>query len=122
MELKSSPRDWHLLHALAAWAVVSIVLGVGLSTAYPDQVANPTDSIMELTPFWLLTRLLVGLGAVAAIWLWCRMAEHYLRQRPAHHQAAWGAAIFVGLIVGALLYFWLVWRPSSNLAPSAHAT
>jgi uncharacterized membrane protein YbhN (UPF0104 family) len=122
MELKAASRDWQLLNALAAWAVVSIVLGIGLSTAYPDQVANTADSIREIPPFWLLMRLLVGLGAVAAIWLWCRMAGHYLRQRPAQHHATWGAAIFVGLIIGALFYFWLVWRPASNPALHAHAT
>jgi hypothetical protein len=121
MESQVSHRDWHLMHALAGWTVASIVLGIGLSTAYPDQVVTTAASIGQLSAPWLIARVFIGLGAIAGIWLWLRMASDYLRQQPPQHSLAWGITVFVGQVVGGLLYFWWMWRPrkASNLRAQA---
>ena len=89
MGSRVSHRDWQLMHVLAAWSVASIALAIGFSTAYPEQVANTAESIAALSPFWLVARILVGLGAVAAIWLWLRMVGDYIRHRPSQFRTAW---------------------------------
>ena len=108
------------MHVLAAWSVASVALAIGFSTAYPEQVANSTESIAALTPFWLVARIFVGLGAVAAIWLWLRMVGDYM-QRSSQLRTSWGIALFLGLIIGALFYFWRVWRPGAKQGAHAHA-
>jgi hypothetical protein len=120
MDPRASNREWRLMHVLAAWSVVSIALAIGFSTAYPEQVANSTESIAALTPFSLVARIFVGLGAMAAIWLWLKMVGDYMR-RSSQFRASWGAALFIGLIIGALFYFWRVWRPAASQGALAHA-
>jgi len=121
MGSRVSRRDWQLMHVLAAWSIASFVLAIGFSTAYPEQVVNTAESIAALSPFWLVARTLVGLGAVAAIWLWLRMVGDYLRHRPSQFRIAWGITLFVGLFIGALFYFWQVWRPRTGQGVHAHA-
>ena len=116
----ASNREWRLMHILAAWSVAAIALGIGFTAAYPEQVANSTESIAALTPFWLVARIFVGLGAVAAIWLWLRMVGDYM-QRSSQLRTSWAIALFLGLTIGALFYFWRVWRPGASQGAHAHA-
>jgi purine-cytosine permease-like protein len=120
MNPRAASREWRLMHVLAAWSVTSMVLAIGLSEAFPEQVANTPESIVALTPFWLGARIFVGLGAVAAIWLWLRMVGDYMRHC-SQARTSWGIALFIGLIIGALFYFWRVWRPGVNRGAHAHA-
>jgi hypothetical protein len=108
------------MHVLAAWTVASLALAIGFSTAYPEQVANSTESIAALTPFWQVARVLVGLGALAAMWLWLKMVGDYMR-RSSQLRTSWGVALFMGLFVGALFYFWRVWRPDVSQRAHRHA-
>jgi O-antigen/teichoic acid export membrane protein len=121
MESQASHRDWRLMHTLAARSLASIVLAIGFSAAYTTHVVDTVASISELSPSWLIARVLVGLGAVAAVWLWFRMAGDYLRHRPSQDSTAWRVALFVGLVVGALFYFWWVWRPRTSPSEKPHA-
>jgi NAD/NADP transhydrogenase beta subunit len=120
MNPRAASREWRLMHVLAAWTVASLALAIGFSTAYPEQVANSTESIAALTPFWQVARVLVGLGALAAMWLWLKMVGDYMR-RSSQLRTSWGVALFMGLFVGALFYFWRVWRPDVSQRAHRHA-
>lgn len=46
-----------------------------------------------------------------------RMLVDFFRRRPDRHPIAWGWAVTLGMYLGALAYFWFVWRPRSNSEP-----
>jgi hypothetical protein len=121
MDLRSSQQDWRLIHVLVIWSAVSVVLAIGLSGIYPTPDNPSTEWMAALPPLELMLRIAVGLGAIPAIWLWLRMAGDYLRQRSSKHRLVWGAAIFMGLYLGALLYFWAIWRPRVRPTLAAYA-
>ena len=112
MDSKSAHQDWVLMHALTAWSLISVALAIVFSSVYATPQNADAAWIAEIGPLELAIRITVGLGAIPAIWLWLRMAGDYLRERSTSHGVAWGLAIFVGLYLGALAYFWWVWRPS----------
>ena len=62
----------------------------------------------------LPVRALGSLSFVALLWLWIRMLVDFFRERPPHHPVAWGWFLFLGSYIGALAYFWAVWRPRNR--------
>ena len=83
--------------------------------------------------YWLLTTIDLGapidperlpplivlagtLSVIAAVAFWLRMYRDFFRHRPARHAAAWGALLFFGAHLTALVYFWVVWRPRNRRA------
>lgn len=110
MNSRAIPRQWRLFHFLAAWTVGSISAAILADTVF--SVSNPSTlaELLTRSPGELALRIAVGLGAVAAMWLWIQMIRDYFRAAPASHRVGWGVALFAGLFVGGLLYFWFVWR------------
>jgi hypothetical protein len=112
IDSKSARHDWVLMHALAAWSLISIAHAIVFSSVYPTPNNPDAAWFAGIGPLELALRITVGLGAIAAVWLWLRMTGDYLRKRPTNRGVAWGVAIFVGLYLGAVAYFWWVWRPN----------
>jgi hypothetical protein len=50
-------------------------------------------------------------SVVGAIVFWVRMYRDFFRHKPERHAALWGAALFFGAHLVALVYFVGVWRP-----------
>ena len=113
-------RDWVLLHVLAWVTVISFTMVAALDFLYADRIL-PDGSVDAFIPVHPVIRAPIGLfSAVAAIWLWVRMLAYYLGGRPSHRRVLWGFALFIGVIAGALVFFWLVWRADNRA--SAHAS
>jgi hypothetical protein len=110
MKSRRTTRDWWLFHLLAAWAVASIATVVVADSVFSAPKVSTWAEVAALSPGAILLRIAVGLGGVAAIWLWFQMIRDYLRARTSKGRAAWGVALFAGLVVGGLFYFWFVWR------------
>jgi len=69
-----------------------------------------TDNLPKLSlPVEL--RAALAIGFFALLWLWIRMLVDFFRERPKSHPVAWGWALFLGMYIGGLVYFWAVWRP-----------
>jgi len=64
----------------------------------------------------LAVRALGSFSVVALLWLWIRMLIDFFRERPPRHPVAWGWFLFLGSYIGALAYFWAVWRPRNKLS------
>jgi hypothetical protein len=107
-------QDWRLIHVAAVWTVVLFPLGIGLSEIYPTLSNDTWSSIAQRDRLELSLRIIVGIGVIPAIWFWFRMAADYLRRRPSKNPIVWGVVIFMGLIFGALLYFFAIWRPRAR--------
>jgi hypothetical protein len=110
MESRPTTRDWWLFHLLAAWSVASIAVVVVADAVFSVPNVSTFAELAALSPGSIALRVTVGLGGVAAIWLWVQMIRAFFRARPSERRAAWGIALFAGLVVGGLLYFWFVWR------------
>ena len=59
-------------------------------------------------------RALGALSMVALFWLWIRMLIDFFRERPPRHPVAWGWFLLLGSYIGALAYFWAIWRPRNR--------
>ena len=101
-------RSWYFLHALAVMTVVFVAFLFGL-LVYSSLTAQPPK--VELPwPF----RAFGSVCVIALLWLWVRMLVDFFRQRPPKYPVAWGWFLFLGSYIGALAYFWAVWRPRNN--------
>jgi hypothetical protein len=99
--------EWYFVHALAAYAILTVVLLFGLlvlftATGHPIQIPA-------------LLRGIAGIGVIAIFWFWIRMLVDFFRERPSTHPVAWGWALFLGCYLGGIAYFFLVWRPRNQL-------
>ena len=104
-------RSWYLLHALAVMTLVFAVFLFGLLT-----YSWLTDQPPRVDLPWP-ARAFGSTCVIAIFWLWVRMLVDFFRQRPSRNPVAWGWFLFLGSYLGALAYFWAVWRPRNN--PSA---
>jgi len=94
--------EWYFVHSLAALTIFEVALLAALNVYFP--VGKPPGVTMPLG-------LAFGIGGFASLWFWVRMLSDFFRERPPSHQAAWGWFLFLGLYVGAVVYFFCVWRP-----------
>jgi hypothetical protein len=99
-------RTWWLVHVLAILGAFATVFLIGCDVFWaiadkPPQILNVPAAI----------RWLVGLGMFAVFWLWIRMLVDFFALRPVRFPVLWGFALVLGSVLGAQLYFWLVWRP-----------
>jgi hypothetical protein len=101
-------RSWYLLHALAVMALVLFAFLSGL-LAY-SSLTDQAPSLDLPSPVLAFGSLCV----IAQLWLWVRMLVDFFRERPQRHPVAWGWCLLLGSYVGALAYFWAVWRPRNN--------
>src|SRR5262249_33999489 len=101
-------RSWYLLHVLAllAFLFVAFLFSLAVYSSVTDRVPK-----FEMP---LPVRLLGSLSFIAVFWLWIRMLIDFFRRRPPSHPVAWGFFLFLGSYVGALVYFWVVWRPRNR--------
>jgi hypothetical protein len=114
-------RDWVTLHVLAGVTVFTFALVAVLDYSYIDRTL-PDGSVEAIFPIHPLIRAPLGLiTACAAIWLWVRMVAYYLSGFPRNRRLIWGLALFLGVIAGALAFFWLVWRPNNRASTHASA-
>jgi drug/metabolite transporter (DMT)-like permease len=104
-------RSWYLLHTLAVMAL--LFLGFLFGLLVYSRLTNQAPSVDLPWPL----RAFGSLCVVALLWLWVRMLVDFFRERPPKHPVAWGWFLFLGSYIGALAYFWAIWRPRNN--PSA---
>jgi hypothetical protein len=107
-----------LNHALAGVSALIVSLVILIETYYTDsRLAGGGGTLTDA-----IFRILVGgMGAAAAICLWVRMVADYIQRRPNQHSAFWGLALFLAMYLGALAYFWWIWRPRRQSEASASA-
>lgn len=114
----NSHRDWILIHALAGVSALVVALVILFETYDTNgRLPGAADPLIEA----IIRSLIGAVGAVAAIWLWVRMLVDYIHQRPVKHPLSWGLALFLGAYVGALVYFWRIWRPRHRSGTSTNA-
>jgi hypothetical protein len=101
-------RTWYFLHVLASMTALFVAFMFGLA-AY----VSVTDEMPKLD-LPLAVRVLGSLSIFALFWLWIRMLIDFFRERPSRHPVAWGWFLFLGSYLGALAYFWTVWRPRNK--------
>ena len=96
-------RSWYLLNILAvmSFLCLTVVLGVQVYFFNTDRIAKITVWAMSLCTF-------------ALFWLWIRMLVDFFRERPSRHPVAWGWALFLGMYLGGIAYFFAVWRPRNK--------
>jgi hypothetical protein len=115
MDSQSSQSEWRYC---TCWRLGGRIIAfvIALDAFSPIQNVDTAAEIAALSPASIAFRIVIGLGAPAALWLWVRMIIDYFRRRPATHGFAWGVAIFAGLyVVGS--YFLAVWRPRNRPIP-----
>jgi len=114
MDSRATTGEWRLFHFLAAWTVSSFAVAVLADVVFSVPNVSTTIELAALSPASIAFRIVVGLGAVAALWLWVQMLRDYFRAGPTTQRTAWGIVLLAGLIAGGILYFWFVWRPRSQ--------
>ena len=103
-------RTWRLVHVLALLGFVS---GVYCLAALVYFSATDRAPSLDLP---VAIRFVLALGFFALFWLWVRMLVDFFKLRPSRFPVLWGWLLLLGSVCGAMLYFWLVWRPRN--APS----
>lgn len=106
----SETRSWYLLHVLAGMTLVLVVFLFGM-LIYSSLTGEAP--VLNLP---LPLRALSSLSVIAVFWLWIRMLVDFFRERPASHPVAWGWFLILGSYIGALAYFWTIWRPRNRPA------
>lgn len=101
-------RSWYLSHVLAGMTVALVVflfadLGYFSLTGRPPEVDLP-----------MAVRAFLAACGFALVWFWIRMLVAFFRERPARFPVLWGWALILGSYLGALAYFWIVWRPNNR--------
>jgi len=97
-------RSWYLLHVLAVLTLLLVVFLLGVALYF--RLTHDVPSLDLPLP----VRVLGFFSVIALLWLWVRMLIDFFRERPAKYPVAWGWALFLGSYIGALAYFWIVWR------------
>lgn len=72
-----------------------------------------THRIPEARFQWPL-QILLFLCFIAGLLLWVRMLIAFLQERPRRRPVLWGLFLLCGTFIGALTYFWVVWRPRNS--------
>jgi hypothetical protein len=106
-EIAKRKRVWYGVHVLAALTVALILLATAVN------IVEWTTGEFPQPPAWLGAP--VGICVIALIWFWARMLSDFFAVRPATHAAGWGWFLFLGAWLGALVYFWVIWRPRHRL-------
>ena len=99
--------EWYFVHSLAALTTLVVVYLFG-SLGYFAYTGSPTQIPPMLRP-------VLAVGAVTLLWFWIRMLIDFFRRRPSSTPVAWGFALVLGVYLGALAYFWYVWRPRNQV-------
>jgi hypothetical protein len=105
-------RRWLFVHVLAA------VTAVTASLLFVLALLGPLNQAMAQFLFSLPIRVLLMFGMFTIIWFWVRMLVDFFRERPTSHPVLWGFLVTLGSYLGALAYFWLVWRPRNRVRDS----
>jgi hypothetical protein len=105
---KVSMATWVLDHFLAL-----VTLG---SFVYVWWLLSNFDLNAEIDPATVpLGIIMAGTWSViGAIVFWVRMYRDFFRHKPQRHAALWGAALFFGAHLVALVYFVVIWRPRNS--------
>jgi hypothetical protein len=106
----SQTRSWYLLHVLAGMTLLLVVFLFGMLVYFSSTGMAP------MLDWPLPVRAFGSLSVIALFWLWIRMLVDFFRERPARYPVAWGWFLFLGSYIGALAYFWAVWRPRNRPA------
>jgi hypothetical protein len=106
-EIAKRKRVWYLVHVLAVLTVVLILFATAVNV-----IQSATGRFPQF-PTWI--GVIVLICAFALFWFWVRMISDFFAVRPATHAAGWGWFLFLGAWLGALVYFWVIWRPRHRL-------
>jgi hypothetical protein len=102
-EPRARNGEWIFVHVLAGLTIAEVLLLIVLNVVF--SVVGQPPSI----PF--AVGALGAVGAIALLWFWVRMLVDFFRERPVTHRVAWGWALTLGCYLGAIAYFFLIWRP-----------
>ncbi|MCC6631522.1 MAG: hypothetical protein IT482_05595 [Gammaproteobacteria bacterium] len=102
-------RQWYLVHALVVLGLPALLVLFSFATYFASFGKVPA------LYFPVPLRGLLALGVFSLLWLWVRMLVDFFRDRPPTHPVAWGWFLFLGAYIGALAYFWAIWRPRNSL-------
>jgi hypothetical protein len=105
----ATSENWILDHVLMVQTLLSVAYFVWLITLFDFDSADPLTSLdpERLSPLIVLVGTFC---TIAALVFWIRMFADFFKHRPRKHRAFWGAFLLVGGHVGAVVYFWVVWR------------
>jgi hypothetical protein len=101
-------NSWYLSHLLACMTLVVVVF-LFADLAYFSLTERPPEVDLPLA-----IRVFLAVCAFALFWFWIRMLVAFFRERPARFPVLWGWALTLGSYMGALAYFWIVWRPANR--------
>ena len=112
-----SRATWVLDHFLALVTLGSFAYVWWFATRF-----GVSDLTAEIDPAQLpLGIVFAGTWSViGAIVFWVRMYRDFFRHRPPRRAAAWGAALFFGAHLAALVYFVMIWRPRAAKTATRH--
>jgi hypothetical protein len=101
----ASTSTWIVEHFLALVTLGSLVYVWWLLSHF-DLTADIDPTTVPLGIITAGTWSVIG-----AIVFWVRMYRDFFRHKPERHAALWGAALFFGAHLVALVYFGVIWRP-----------
>jgi len=101
-------RSWYLVHTLAGMTVLFVAFAAAFLT-----YSFVTGQVPKLE-LPLAVRSFGALCVIALFWFWIRMLVDFFRERPPRFPVLWGWSLFLGSYLGALAYFWVVWRPRNR--------
>ena len=101
-------REWRWLQALAAMTLLLVILPFGGLL-----FGSVTHRIPE-APFQSPLQIFLFLCFIAGLLLWVRMLIAFFQDRPRRRPVLWGLFLLCGSFIGALTYFWVVWRPRNS--------
>jgi len=96
--------EWYFSHTLAGMALFTVIVALGMQVYFDSTGQESIDFPVAVS--WTL-----GICVFGMLWFWIRMISDFFRERPASHPVLWGWVVILGMALGALPYFWLVWRP-----------
>lgn len=101
-------RGWYLSHVLAGMTLVLVVF-LFADLTYFSLTDHPPELDLPVAIRGFLT-----VCGFALMWFWIRMLVAFFRERPPRFPVLWGWALILGSYMGALAYFWIVWRPRNR--------
>jgi hypothetical protein len=96
---------WYLAHVLAGIVIAFLAWGLYMNLVF----LNGNRELPEQMPLVYAPFVFVALIGIFSCWGW--MLTDFFRNRPVRRPAAWGWFLVLGNYIGALVYFFLVWRP-----------
>jgi hypothetical protein len=108
-------REWLGLHVLFWHGLITTASLLAMNICYTVLHFINGLPIGEMQLPSAPIRVIIAAGIFSLLWLWIRMLIDFFRLRPSRHPVLWGWGVTIGMYIGAMFYFWFVWRPRSKM-------